>query len=66
MCILQASVCSKFSIIVSASSTGSAYNQNINKRLAQLTYKFFITKFLFTRKSNFYEIFTLQNFGTIQ
>ena len=48
---------------MSASSTASAYNQNINKRLAQLVYKTFVyQKILHFTKFLYYENLAL--YGT--
>ena len=78
MCILQASVytyVAKLSIIISIGSIASIYNQNIDKKLAQLIHEKFFLQF-FTRKpflGNFhntktwcYTIFAIQKFGTIR
>ena len=52
----------KLSIIISANSTASAYNQNIDKRLTQLVYKTFsyeTQKILLFTKFLCYEILAL-------
>ena len=69
MCILQASVytAAKLSIIISINSTASTYNQNIDKRLAQLFHEIFSYKtFVYQKILFFYEMFVLWNFGAIQ